>query len=198
MFALLPNLIHMKGLCGFPNHRLSCRKLLKSLGVSMQKISIVNNKKEGNLNVSNLFFTVNCFFPSFSPFSLFLAVEDNVTEDQNSPGQTAIPSGNAPFHISSFSAGKWIMCLCVCVCVKSLLGSERYEVCTSCFWGFHTVNCMAACVFVRDGQSGGAPFLCLCVCVHAYMQVCLKPSLCFCVFLPFFFYTLCFPTLCMM
>lgn len=92
----------MKGLCGIPNHRLSCRKLLKSLGVSIQKISIVNNKKEGNLNVSNLFFTVNCFFPSFSPPSLFLAVEDNVTEDQHSPGQTAIPSGNAPFHISSF------------------------------------------------------------------------------------------------
>lgn len=67
--------------------------------------------------MSNLFFAVNCFFPSVSPPSLFLAVEDNVTEDQHSPGQTAIPSGNAPFHISSFSAGKWIMCLCVRLCV---------------------------------------------------------------------------------
>lgn len=56
-------------------------------------------------------------FPRFLPLSLFLAVEDNVTEDQHSPGQTAIPSGNAPFHISSFSAGKWIMCLCMCVSV---------------------------------------------------------------------------------
>lgn len=105
-----------------PNHRLSCRKLLKSLGVSIQKISIVNNKKEGNFNVSNLFFTVNSFFPSFSSSSPFLAVEDNVTEDQHSPGQTAIPSGNIPFHISSFSTGKCVcvcmgVCACVCVCL---------------------------------------------------------------------------------
>lgn len=35
----------------------------------------------------------------FSPPSPFLAVEDNVTEDQHSPGQTAIPSGNAPFRV---------------------------------------------------------------------------------------------------
>lgn len=63
---------------------------------------------------------LTCFSPLtvsfpffFPPLSLFLAVEDNVTEDQHSPGQTAIPSGNAPIHISSISAGKWIMCLCV-------------------------------------------------------------------------------------
>lgn len=31
--------------------------------------------------------------------SFFLAVEDNVTEEQHSPGQSAIPSGNTPFHI---------------------------------------------------------------------------------------------------
>lgn len=100
----------MKDLCGFPNHRLSCRKLLKSPLKSRsfqtekkKKISIVNNKKEGNFNVCNLFFTVNHFFPpSVSPPSPFLAVEDNVTEDQHSPGQTAIPSGNAPFRILPF------------------------------------------------------------------------------------------------
>lgn len=41
---------------------------------------------------------------SFSPLppSPSLAVEDNVTEDQHSPGQTAIPSGNAPFRILPF------------------------------------------------------------------------------------------------
>lgn len=169
----------MKGLRGFPNHRLSCRKLLKSLGVSIQKISVVNNKKEGNLNVSNLFLAVNCFFPSFFPLSLFLAVEDNVTEDQHSPGRTAIPSGNAPFHISSFSAGKvYRMCLrtCVCVCVwlcvcKILVGFRM--TCVYCFWGFHTINCMAECVFSRGGPYSVALSLCLCNCVHAYMQVCL-------------------------
>lgn len=73
------------------------------------------------------FFTVNCFFSSLffhppnSPFFLpFLAVEDNVTEDQHTPGQTAIPSGNAPLHISSSSAGEWIVCVRVHVCIVSL------------------------------------------------------------------------------
>lgn len=41
------------------------------------------------------------FFPPLPP-SPSLAVEDNVTEDQHSPGHTAIPSGNAPFRILPF------------------------------------------------------------------------------------------------
>lgn len=45
VFAFLPKLIHIKGLRLFPNHRLSCQKLSKSPGVSMQKGSIVNNEK---------------------------------------------------------------------------------------------------------------------------------------------------------
>lgn len=151
----------MKGLHGFPNHRLSCRKLLKSPGVSIQKISIVNNKKEGNLDVPNLFFTVNCFFPSFfSPLSLFLAVEDNVTEDQHSPGQTAIPSGNAPIHISSVSAGKWIMCLCV---------FPVFEV-------FILQTATLQRVLVREGSSNAAP-----VCMFVCMQACRCAHNCPCV-----------------
>lgn len=183
---MLPNLIHMKGLSGFPNHRLSCRKLLKSLGVSILKISIVNNKKEGNFNVFNLFFTVNCIFSCFSFPSPFLAVEDNVTEDQHSPGQTAIPSGNAPFHISSFLVGKWIVCVRVCLFVCKISFGFKVIVCFSWFLLVFTHICMVACVFIRDRQSGVALFLYLCVCTHSFMQVCFKLSLCFCVFLPFF------------
>lgn len=149
---MLPNLIHMKGLCGFPNHRLSCRKLLESLGVSILKISIVNNKKEGNFNASNLFFTVNCFFSCFSSLSPFLAVEDNVTEDQHSPGQTAIPSGNAPFHISSFLVGKCIVCVHVClfVCKISFGFKIIYIVFFSWFYGFHTHLHGCMCFYQRQ------------------------------------------------
>lgn len=170
---MLPNLIHMKGLSGFPNHRLSCRKLLKSLGVSIQKISTVNNKKKkGNLNVSNLFFTVNCFFPSFSPPSLFLAVEDNVTEDQQSPGQTAIPSGNAPFHISSFSAGKWIMFLDLCACLSVCTFFVGFRMKLTMHFLFLRFSyckrhgCM--CLFTRRAQwCSSSLFVCLHACIHA-------------------------------
>lgn len=63
------------------------------------------------------FSTVNHFFPSFfSPsHSPFLAVEDNVTEDQHSPGQAAIQSGNASFH---FSIGNQIVYVCAYVRVS--------------------------------------------------------------------------------
>lgn len=103
-----------------------------------------------------------------------------MTEDQHSPGQTAIPSGNAPFHISSFSAGKWIMCLygcvCVCVCVsvcKTLVWTrlmKKYEV--SCFYGFHGVNCTVACVFHYRKAESGDVLSCVCARVGVHACVC--------------------------
>lgn len=171
----------MKGLCGYPNCGSSCRGLLKSPGVSIQKISKVNNEREGNFNVSNLlFFPVNSFFSFFFPpptppplFLPFLAVEDNVTEDQHSPGQTAIPSGNAPLHISSFSAGEWHLCVCVCTCVYNLFvfGMTCGEKLPSFSAVFNLLilygyMCLSAtlCLSSRSEQS------CLHVSVHPYLS----------------------------
>lgn len=114
---------------------------------------------------------------SFSPLppSPSLAVEDNVTEDQHSPGQTAIPSGNAPFRILPFLfLLLWIGCTHTRMSVKSLLGFEAWILYSflfsplSFFYTFDAQKCTLASVFREIPAS--APHclwlrLCRCACV---------------------------------